>query len=197
MEIDRYLGLMEEIKRRSEAVHEIITKRKTTSYVATNIEFNCLQIRKILELIALANLVANKHHFEEQKAKFEKFWRAKQILTDIEKLNPDFYPKPINEVDDTNPKIKKRLEDLTSGFLTRDEFADIYDKCSALIHATNPYSAAVNLDEYEKEIPKWLEKTKVLLKAHIIRLVNSDDFYLIHMAEKDGKAHGYTFGKVK
>lgn len=197
MEIDRYLGLMEEIKRRYEAVHEIITKRKTTSYVATNIEFNCLQIRKILELIALANLVANKHHFEEQKAKFEKFWRAKQILTDIEKLNPDFYPKPINEVDDPNPKIKKRLEDLTGGFLTRDEFADIYDKCSALIHATNPYAAAVNLDEYEKEIPKWLDKTRVLLKAHIIRLVNSDNFYLIHMAEKDGKAHGYTFGKVK
>lgn len=197
MEIDRYLGLMEEIKRRDQAVHEIITKHKTTSYAATNIEFNCLQIRKILELIALANLVANKHHFEEQKAKFEKFWRAKQILADIEKLNPDFYPKPINEVDDPNPKIKKRLEDVKSGFMTREEFIDIYDKCSNLIHATNPYSPAVNLDAYEKDIPQWLEKSRVLLKAHVIRLVNSDNLYLIHMAENDGKAHGYLFAKVK
>ncbi len=197
MEIDLYVKLMEEIKFRSEAVHEIIIKTKTTSYPATNVEFCCLQIRKILELIALANLVANKHHFEEQKAKFEKFWRAKKILEDIEKLNPDFYPKPINEVEDPNPKIKKRLEDLKDGFLTRDEFVEVYDKCSGVIHATNPYSSELNFAEYEKDIPNWLSKTRRLLNSHVIRLVNSDNLYLIHMVEKDGKAHGYLFAQVK
>jgi hypothetical protein len=58
-DIERYCKCVEEIKNRVEAVHAILQKRSTTICQATNIEFMCLQIRQILELIALGSLVTD------------------------------------------------------------------------------------------------------------------------------------------
>ena len=52
-----YLKNMQEIKWRVEAIDEIYLGKKTTRFFPTNIEFCVLQIRKVLELIALSALV--------------------------------------------------------------------------------------------------------------------------------------------
>ena len=49
-----YLRNMQEIKWRIEALDEIYLGQKTTRFFQTNVEFCVLQIRKILELIALS-----------------------------------------------------------------------------------------------------------------------------------------------
>ena len=67
-------------------------------------------------------MVANKKEFEEQQIKFQKFWHAERIISDIERLNPDFYPKPIKEVPTSDPAIKNDLVELKIGFLTKEEF---------------------------------------------------------------------------
>ena len=48
MDLDLYVNLMTEVKRRTNAINDILKKAKTTSYQATNIEFMCLQLRKML-----------------------------------------------------------------------------------------------------------------------------------------------------
>ena len=63
---------MEEIKRRTAVVHALMSKETTVLYRATHIESMVLQVRMILELIALASIAANKKLFENNKAKFEK-----------------------------------------------------------------------------------------------------------------------------
>jgi hypothetical protein len=52
----------------------------------------------ILELIALASLAANKSIFEQNQLKFSKHWHPTDILRDIERINPGFYPHPVTEV---------------------------------------------------------------------------------------------------
>lgn len=198
MDLNLYLGLMNEVKKRTTAISHILNKQKTTSYQATNIEFMCLQIRKILELISLGSLVANKHEFEKEQIKYQKYWHAERILNDIERLNPDYYPRPIIEKQSDIPNVKNELIDKKDGFLTKTEFIKVYEKCGKIMHADNPFGSKVDFDYYEKQITKWLDEIIGLLNSHIIKLKGDDNFYLIHMKEeRDDSVHGYNFGQMK
>jgi len=198
MDLDLYVSLMNEVKKRTTAITQILSKQKTTSFQATNIEFMCLQIRKILELISLGSLVANKKEFESEQIKYQKYWHAERILNDIERLNPDFYPRPIIEIHSNRPNVKNDLIDKTDGFLTKTEFIKVYEKCGKIMHADNPFGSKVDLDYYEKQIADWLNKLIGLLNSHMIRLKGHDNFYLIHMhEERDDLVHGYNFGILR
>lgn len=196
--INLYCAVMEDIKRRTAVVWSFLNGKSLTIYKATTIESACLQIRKILELIALSSLVANNAEFAAQNEKFAKVWNARLILNDLERLNPQFYPKPIREVPGTTPGVKNNLQDITDGFLTKDEFLKIYEKCGGIMHSDNPYGGKTDYHYYDESIPKWMEKIRILLNTHTIHLINDDNMYLIHMKEdQDDKVHGYTFKLVK
>ena len=63
-ELDMSCALMNEVKRRTQTITDMLRGRTTTSFRSTNIEFMCLQIRKMLELISMGSLVLNKDEFE-------------------------------------------------------------------------------------------------------------------------------------
>jgi hypothetical protein len=75
--INLYCDVMQEIKRRTHVVWSFLKGQSTTSFKATTIESSCLQVRKILELIALGSIVANKKEYAKQNDKFEKHWNAR------------------------------------------------------------------------------------------------------------------------
>ncbi len=192
--IDHYCDVMEEIKKRVEVVNGFLHGGCYTLYMATTLECICLQIRKILELIALGSLVINKKEFSTQHKNFHKHWNGGEILKKLEKINPDFYPTPIKEKPSSVPKVKSDLEDIKDGYLTKSEFIEVYGRCGKMAHADNPFGPKTNYDYYEKQISKWLKKIMNLLNNHQIRLANDEIMYLIHMKEeRDGKVHGYTF----
>ena len=70
--INLYCDVMEEIKRRTTVVQSFLAGQSKTIYRVTTIESMCLQMRKVLELIALGSLVVNKFIFAEQNTKFER-----------------------------------------------------------------------------------------------------------------------------
>lgn len=192
-----YCTLMNEVKNRTFAVNQILNGQTTTSYQATNIEFMCLQLRKILELISMGSLVMNKDLFEEIGLKYAQYWNAKYILSDIERLNPDFYPIPIIEVPSDKKNIVNDLQNKTSRYLTRDDFVSVYNKCGRMMHASNPFGSKYDYDFYNQKIAEWLNLIIELLNSHLIHIKGIDGFYLIHMQE-DGKedVHGYYFEKI-
>ena len=191
-----YCTLMNEVKNRTFAVTQVLNGLTTTTFEATNIEFMCLQIRKILELISMGSLVMNKDLFEEIGQKYSQYWNAKYILSDIERLNPNFYPIPIIEVPSDQKKIVNDLQNKTSRFLTRDDFVKIYDKCGMMMHASNPFGSKYDYDFYNKQINEWLDLIIELLNSHLIHIKGIDGFYLIHMEETGEKGvHGYYFEK--
>ena len=193
-----YIAVMEEIKRRTDVVFALHAQRVRVMYRATQIESMVLQVRMITELVALASLAAHKSIFEENKKKFEKHWHPKEILKDVESLNPNFYPLPIVEEPPKDARVKKNLVEMKTGFMKRDELIKVHRECGKRLHAQNPFGKDVDYDYYEKMIPKWMERIKNLLNCHQIKLLNADRFYLVHMKEdRDDKVHMYTFEQVK
>jgi hypothetical protein len=193
-ERQKYANVMNEIKRRTKVIHSFMSGERNAMFNAVNIELVCLQIRKILELIALGSLVANQKIFLKKVNNLQKMWNAKYILNDIEKLNPGFYPQPIDEQSRKLNGVVNDLIDVTEGYLTKDDFIFVYDKCGKILHAENPLGNGIDYKYYETHIPIWMQKIKKLLNSHIITLLNDNNMYLVHMQEngKEG-ATVYVF----
>lgn len=191
--MDRYCNCMEEIKRRVDAVNAILQKRCTTPYPATNIEFMCLQIRSILELIALGSLIPDEDEYKKQSRKLAKNqWRAKVILDEIEKINPKFYPVPVKEVNPRiNPQTGQKIVDvypITEDYLTRAEFPGVYDQCSDAIHSHPFFKSGFDYKSLERDIPVWITKVMALLNCHEIQLLNEKQMLRVAMkVPPDGK----------
>ncbi len=189
--LDLYLQEMWYVKKRIDAIRYIATHKQTTLFQFTNIEFMTLQIRKIIEHIAMGNLVANKELYEEYSAKFSSNWNAKYIFRDLERLNPKFYPIPVKTVD-TNIKEIKEWITINDDFLSKEDAIKIYDKCGALMHVSNPYGSQTDPHYYERMMPIWYKKIMNLLSQHLIHMVGGDQIYCIVMnGEKNPQ--GYQF----
>src|SRR5690606_17029515 len=102
------------------------------------------------ELIALASIAANRKLFEEQKGKFEKHWHPDRILKDVERLNPNFYPRPIREVASKQDGVSNDLVDIETGFLTQDQLISLHGRCGNLLHAKTPYGKGADHALYER-----------------------------------------------
>jgi len=189
-DMDKYGKCMAEIKLRVEAVNAILQKRCTTISQATNIEFMCLQIRKILELIALGSLVTDEKEYEKQIKRLAKNrWRAKFVLDEIEKINPRFYPKPGEQVIDQQTGKVKKIIDITEEYLTREEFPVVYDQCSGVIHS-HPFKMGFECKSLESEIRIWITKIITLLNHHQIQLLNEkQQLWVVMHTAPDGNVH--------
>ena len=193
-EIKAYTAVMEEVKRRTDVVWGLVNQRIKVMYLATHVETAMLQLRMILELVALASLSANKKVFEGNRKNLKKYWNLKKIINDLRKLNSNFYPVPIIEVPSKDIRVKNNLVEMKAGFMTCDDLIKLHGKCSNLLHAQNPFKKNADYKHYEKEIPNWMNQIMKLLNCHQIRLLDSDSFYLVHMKEeRDDQVHLYEF----
>ena len=151
-----YLAVMRDIQRRMEIVVGLINQKIDLMYPLIRLEFIALQIRMIIESISLASLSANKSLFKEESNKFRKRYKADQNFKSIEKKNPDFYPKPIEEDPSGIPFNITYIED---GFMTRDEIIKVYVQCSNFLHAKNPYGKKRDYEGFIAQIPYWINKS--------------------------------------
>jgi hypothetical protein len=108
-DIGKYCYQMEEIKLRINVVSSFLYGQSSAVYAPATVECVCLQIRKILELIAFASLIANKEACTKVFAKVSKAWNAGELLKELERVNPDFYPVPVIEVASNEPGVKTDL----------------------------------------------------------------------------------------
>lgn len=173
--LQMYVSNMNELKLRVLSIERILNKTNTTSFLATDYEFICLQFRKILELIAFSNLICNKEIYSQSHSNFSKHWRAKDILAKMEVLNSDFYPEPIVDI---NAEWIAR----TSDILTKEDFILVYDECSKHIHISNPYGETPDIELLAPKFPLWLVMIINLLNPHLIKLVDGETLYHIAMA---------------
>lgn len=193
-DIQKYCDCMEEIKLRSNLIFSIVNGKITLGKEIFDYELICIQLRKILELIALSSLVSNKRVYSETYEDFHSHWNAKKILNALEKINPNFYPVPAQidpkgKIGSNNAYHMKK--DSKKSALTKNEFVRLYNICGSILHTKNPYAQKKNID-IEIPIDSWMKKIAHLLNQHYIQLVDGS-FWLIHMIDpQDKKAHAYT-----
>jgi hypothetical protein len=193
-DMEKYCGVMEEIKLRVEVVQFFLAGKANALYAPTIIESASLQIRKILELIAFGSLVANKDAYTTVYAKVSKAWNAGEILSELGKVNPNFYPVPVLEVPSTRAGIERELKNRDPDYLTKTEFEEVYGRCGGVAHAANPYGKGIDFVYYHRMVPLWLVKIMNLLNTHQLRLINDPGMYIIHMTEhNDSRVRFYKF----
>ena len=186
----KYCDLMEEVKLRINVIDFFVLGQGRALYERAALESACLQLRKILELVAFGSLVANKDAYTAVYGKFSKKWDAGDLLKELGQVNPDFYPFPIIEVPSSHPPAVVDLVPREGDFLTELAFAEVYGRCGVMAHAANPYGKGIDYAYYQQKLLLWRAQVVNLLNAHQIHLVNTPGFYLIHMHDKqDGKVH--------
>ena len=195
-DMQRYADCMEEIKRRVDVIECFLSGKCQAMYLGTTTESICLQLRVVLELIAMSSLVANKSAYEKAHGDFRSRWKAKQILKEIENLNPHFYPQPTSQVVD--PAMGKVTETIPveGGYLTRQDFEHLYDSVSDFLHAENPYAVGAGCDSrsFLDEVPKWMSRIWALLNHHQVQLIDTThQLWVLMTAEEDGNVHVSLF----
>jgi hypothetical protein len=202
--VNKYATCMQEIKLRTNAVISIIKKETTTLYPYTNVEFLYLQIRKILELIVLANLVANNKEYQKIRQSFATDWNAKRIIETIKKINNDYFPKAICRKKSNNAKIKCEWKEKTSDILTENLFIDMYNEISCFLHAKNPFNAeSVNIETINKKVIVYINLIINTLNEHNTVLCNGNIVNCNMNAieekskSKEGKISVHYFEKIK
>lgn len=186
---NKYGGCMEEVKQRLAVVQSLGLGHITTGLITFDIEIAFLNLRKTLELIAFSSLIANRKQYSTAHANFETHWKAKDMLSAVEKLNPEFYPMPVHPPR-TLPDGTKRVEPVKDGYLTRDEFALLYDRSSELLHSRNPFTSKnpyVNVGHSAKE---WVSRIQRLIGLHVVCL--TDGRRWIVQVEEGQPVHVWT-----
>ena len=191
-----YCDLMMEIRFRADSIVKL--QKPIPEMIPDFVRVECLilQVRKILELIALGSMVLNKSKYMKAYEGFERHWHADRILKDIARVNPDFYPRPAKqtttEIEGLNHHHLTFIEETDSSYLWKKDFGKVYEKCAGLLHAQNPFGTTRDYAYYERSVGNWMTKIEALLSIHVIRLVDDENFYLVHMKAQGGKPHGYT-----
>ncbi|WP_311567421.1 hypothetical protein [Photobacterium arenosum] len=192
-DFQEYRKIMEEIKKRIEVITALLNGKINLPYKTVQVETLLLQVRMVLELVALSTLAANREVFEANQKKFRNSWRVSNIIKDVEKLNNDFYPIPLQHIQKDGVDL---LDEVTSGRMELSDLIKIHGQCGERLHAQNPYDKEFPIEYFEKNIPDWMNKVMRLLALHKIKLLNDDIFYLVYMEDpKTKNVEMYAYGK--
>ncbi len=196
-DIMRYCDLMEEIKRRMNVLDFFARSERSAMYTPTTVESACLQLRKILELIAFGSLVANEEAYSAVYSDFAKHWNAGELLKALAKVNPKFYPEPIVPGAPSDRPGIRNIRKRDGDYLNEKEFVQAYGRCGGIMHAANPYGEGIDYEGYKQGLPTWRNRILNLLSAHRIWLVGNQTSYVVHMTGPTvDKVHWYKFVTV-
>lgn len=187
----KYVALMEEIKYRANVIELFGNNPSFGVYRQTRIEFICLQLRLIIENVAMSCLVANGDDLDEVSKKITNEYRPEPILRCLDAINPLCYPKPVTLIDDgTNlPALPVGLagdryvgevkERSGHDWLTRDQMKEVYGRLGQILHAANPMKQSNSLEYFEVESLKWYHQIVNLVTHHKVTVLNDRTMYIV------------------
>ncbi|MBI4378671.1 MAG: hypothetical protein HY578_06215 [Nitrospinae bacterium] len=192
-----YCICMEDVKSRLSVVKTVAGGQLSTGSELFDYEFVSVQIRKSLELVAFASMTANKNLYAEAHAGFANHWKAKDMLNNLKRLHPGFYPQPIR-LDHVKESGDKHFEHVEDGYLTQDDFVTLYDLCSEVLHTWNPFTKKERHIDFKRSVAEWVQRIDRLLRLHLMRFVDREEIWVVDMEySEDGKVHAFTAGALQ
>lgn len=205
----KYVALMEEIKYRANVIELFGNNPSYGVYRPTRVEFICLQLRMMLEHIAMACLVANGDDLEEVSKKLTNEYRPEPILRSLEAINPLCYPQPVTLIDDgashlampaglARDQYKGEVKGRTGDdWLTREQIKEVYGRLGQVLHATNPMKQGFSLDYFEMESLKWYHQIVNLVTHHKVTVLNDQKMYVVVVGHADDATPDNPGAKVQ
>ncbi|TAL00606.1 MAG: hypothetical protein EPO08_13030 [Rhodospirillaceae bacterium] len=192
---DLYCNLMEDIKRRSDVIKNVIEKKVPLPNIIA-FELCYLQLRKICELIARGCLAAH-GDIPESRNQLGGEYNANKIIKRLEALHPTFYPQPSQQVHDDAGKVRE-VKAVTEGYLSKTEFLRLYGECGEVLHEPTLEKRVVGSGltiDYER-INDWCGKIRTLLNHHQIQLRDdAKQLWVLMQSKDDGKVHAFQMLK--
>jgi hypothetical protein len=136
-DVEIYAKCIAQVQTRLGVIDAVLSGRLPIPQPDVLTEVVFIQFRKSLEEFAFASLTANKDAYAAVHAKYSVHWRANDMLTELEKVNPSFYPIALEAPKKTQPGFA-HFDRLGTGFMTRDEFATLHKRSSEVLHVRNP-----------------------------------------------------------
>jgi hypothetical protein len=119
-----YANLMEEIKRRTEVVRHVLGSASPLPAMAS-FELCYVQLRKICEVFALACLAAHGDIPGVRTKLMQKQYNADQIIKQLSRLHPQFYPRPSEQQLDPVTQRPVAVVPIKGDFLTKDDLLNL------------------------------------------------------------------------
>ncbi|MCC6291226.1 MAG: hypothetical protein IT164_01135 [Bryobacterales bacterium] len=166
-----YANCIARLRNRLNVIDDVLSGKLPIPHQGVLAEVIFIQFRKSLEELAFASLSANEDEYSKMHAKFSVHWRANDMLTELEKVNPGFYPVAVEAPKET-PRGLKHVGRLADGFMTREEFAKLYKYSSEVLHTRNPYKEGDPTISIGYTVEEWLARFRKLLRWHFMTLVN-------------------------
>jgi hypothetical protein len=180
-----YAGIMEEVKVRLGWIEDAVNGRNGLGGQLVR-EVCFLQFRLICELVSLGCLVA--HGDVTSNTKLVNEFAADKICTELEKLHPDFYPKPHEQIRHAPGRF--HLADVTEPFLTRADLKALYVKTGGILHKGKLKGLLQTKSPVLKDfndIREWRNKIVRLLSIHRLPLSDGDSHILCVMVDNATK----------
>jgi hypothetical protein len=192
-----YVGFMEQIKLRTDAINALGT-RDFHYPEHIRVEFSFLQFRLICETIALACLAAHGDIPATRQAVVQKAWKPAEIIRELEKLHPEFYPVPTKQIHGPDRRVM-RTENVTDEFLTKEDLLKLWGQSGNELHIGNLHNLVMQKKKLRsaEEIQLWLKKIMALLNHHQIQLSDPTyQFWVLMQGDTDGRVHGTLFKRA-
>jgi hypothetical protein len=151
------------------------------------IESIYLQFRKILELIAMGSLLNHKSAYAAAHSTFTKHWNARRIVENLRKVNPLFFPQPV----ENNQKRIVELHPIAHA-LSEAEFEELYKRTGGVLHIANPFVPGIDYKTFSNEVNGWLAKIVALLNQHKLHMLGDSGFWLIQMSTTERSEVHYS-----
>lgn len=195
--LDMYASLMEEVKLREATVWKVIAGEITLPHPCAR-EYCFLQIRMIIETMALGCLLVHGEIPATQSNKHLSQYSADQIMKLLGSLHPEFYPEPVLLTTTVlfSGKKQHHLEPQVNDFLPKKTLLKHYARCGDVLHRGSVKNllkesgVQSDLDE-----PKnMLIGIRKLLERHLIALFQPDTKFVCLLS--DPEAGGKTTAAI-
>lgn len=189
----RYLALMQEIKDRTNAIGAA-ARNQLPVHPRIGVELSYLQLRMVCELIALASVMVQGDLGVLLDAKIREEDRPGALLKMLEKVQPECYPRPFKQIRNSQGEPTSG-EDITTGFLTREELPKLYGLCGNELHQgkLERVGRFPKTENSYRTILHWREKIMLLLGMHKIKVYNSTSEIWVGMEETTTKKPFWSF----
>jgi hypothetical protein len=183
-----YLALIGESVSRLDAASVFLDEYASRAEVS-RLEAAILQVRKALELFALAAIAPDKNAYAAFRATadkdpdYTKDYHAAKIFGALSRVNADFYPKPLTPAE-RQPDGSWHYGEKQSGFLSKKRFERAYDRLGKHLHAYNPWDGNKNLQNLVSDIPKVISEARSLLQLHA-RFIRTREFHGVWVIRAD------------
>ena len=188
--ITRYVKEMEIIKLRSQSISTAFSQ---IGFLEPAVEYQALQLRKIIEQIVLGSLIVNSDIYLEYYNRLGRDWNIKYICRDIKQLHADYFPIAATDQHDEhvindNPEIS----------LTENDVLEMHERMGKLLHSHNPFASEIDYRVEADYIKECLERIVRYLSVHTIKLYGGNDFLFVVMSStnSNGRVSVNWFTKV-